>query len=322
MISIITSAYNAELTLAQTIRSVLSQSCHNIEYLIVDHGSSDSTRQIIDQFAAQDCRIRHLTIETNTGYIGRALNYALQFAKGEYVAFLDADDTYEPAFLDMMLANIERDHLDLAVCGFHRVNEHNKIIRTDTIGSSFLVSGPNGYNELWKQFLTASFGYLYVWWNKLYRRSFLDKNHLQFPEDSYVHGDALFQAELLAHMPRMYCSSDALVNWRCVLGSSSYGTYKKGYYKEAADAAWAFSKLTERFLFDQDMQKSCCERLLFSLPHLQRLRYYQGTLLEQCSELIDWITYPSYWNLVTKSGAQAKINQYLKDHLQAKLEAI
>jgi glycosyltransferase involved in cell wall biosynthesis len=83
---------NAERYLAEAMRSVLGQDCPDLEYLLVDGGSSDRTQEIIRDFADDDCRVKWL-VEPKPG-IAHAMNRGIQMAKGDLIAFLHADDRY------------------------------------------------------------------------------------------------------------------------------------------------------------------------------------------------------------------------------------
>lgn len=90
--SIVTICLNADRYLAEAMRSVLTQDFQDLQYILVDGGSSDRTQEIIRDFADQDCRVKWL-IEPEPG-IACAMNRGLQMAEGDIIAFLHADDRY------------------------------------------------------------------------------------------------------------------------------------------------------------------------------------------------------------------------------------
>jgi glycosyltransferase involved in cell wall biosynthesis len=101
--SVVMPARNAEATLARAVNSVIAQSFGSWELLIVDDGSSDRTRQMAEEFATRDPRIRLVVSEVNLGIAG-ARNLALENARGNYIAFLDADDYWYPQKLEKQRA--------------------------------------------------------------------------------------------------------------------------------------------------------------------------------------------------------------------------
>ncbi|MBQ9346288.1 MAG: glycosyltransferase family 2 protein [Oscillibacter sp.] len=100
-VSIITPVYQAERTLAECVESVLGQTFSDWELLLVDDGSTDAAPALCRRYAARDSRVRVLSQPVNGG-VSAARNRALREARGEYIAFLDADDCYLPRTLETL----------------------------------------------------------------------------------------------------------------------------------------------------------------------------------------------------------------------------
>ena len=115
-VSVILPAFNAAAYLADAVESVLRQSFSGWELLLVDDGSTDSTPVLCDDYAERDSRIRVIH-KANEG-VSSARNDALDAAQGEWIAFLDADDSYEPDYLSALLDAARRSGADAAACGF------------------------------------------------------------------------------------------------------------------------------------------------------------------------------------------------------------
>jgi glycosyltransferase involved in cell wall biosynthesis len=98
-------AYNAERYAAAAVESILAQTFRDFEFLIVDDGSTDGTRAILERYAAADPRIR-LVSRPNTGYVV-ALNEMLARARGEFIARMDSDDISMPTRLERQLAYLD-----------------------------------------------------------------------------------------------------------------------------------------------------------------------------------------------------------------------
>jgi len=105
MVTVITAVFNREKFIGQAIESVQAQTFSDWEYVIVDNGSSDRTREIVRRYAGKDARIR--LIENDRNVIALSLNLAVKAAHGKYVAQLDSDDEYLPHTLDKMTAALE-----------------------------------------------------------------------------------------------------------------------------------------------------------------------------------------------------------------------
>ncbi|EPA1952414.1 glycosyltransferase family 2 protein [Vibrio alginolyticus] len=105
-VSIIMPVYNGEKTIFHAIKSVLCQSYTNWELIIVDDRSQDATRSIVDRI--DDERVIFFQLESNTGSPTSPRNYGLGLCSGKYIAFLDADDLWEPKKLELQVAALER----------------------------------------------------------------------------------------------------------------------------------------------------------------------------------------------------------------------
>jgi teichuronic acid biosynthesis glycosyltransferase TuaG len=111
LVSIIMPAYNADRHVSESIRSVLAQSIGDWELVVVDDGSTDKTRESVEKFVAGDKRIRYLA-RPNGGQAA-ARNTGLAAARGEVIAFLDADDLWLPEKLELQLDVLKRTNVDL-----------------------------------------------------------------------------------------------------------------------------------------------------------------------------------------------------------------
>lgn len=101
MVSIIIPAYNVERYIHRAIESSLDQTCRDVEVVVVDDGSTDQTWDVIQQYAAEDCRL--IAVANKNGGVSKARNEALRRARGEYVLFLDADDWLEKEAVETLL---------------------------------------------------------------------------------------------------------------------------------------------------------------------------------------------------------------------------
>jgi glycosyltransferase involved in cell wall biosynthesis len=107
LVSIIIPAYNAERFISETINSVLNQTYTNWELIIINDGSTDKTLDIIQRFSANDNRISYIT-KNNSG-VSDTRNKGIEAAKGEYIAFLDADDVWMQNNLEKKIEVLKKD---------------------------------------------------------------------------------------------------------------------------------------------------------------------------------------------------------------------
>jgi len=132
LISVIVPAYNAEEFIARTLESILRQTHQNIEVLVVDDGSKDSTPDIVEAYAKADPRVR--LIQQKNGGVARARNTGIAEARGELVAPCDADDLWSPDKLASQLAIFRSSGSDtgLVYCWTAVINQHDMVMNYDS----------------------------------------------------------------------------------------------------------------------------------------------------------------------------------------------
>ena len=118
-ISIILPVYNCEAYLHRCIGAILGQTEQNLELILVDDGSTDSSGTICDRYAAEDARVR--VIHKQNAGVSAARNAGLETAEGAFIAFADGDDWPEPEMYERLLEAQRRAGSDLIYCGFRRV---------------------------------------------------------------------------------------------------------------------------------------------------------------------------------------------------------
>lgn len=172
--SIIISAYNIEDYIEKSIKSVLSQTFENYELIVVDDHSTDSTISKIEQFSNDITFIKH---EKNR-FLGGTRNSGIEIAQGEYILFLDGDDfLHDNNVLEKLDSLISTQTVDIVYMGFEIIGKKTGIILPESSNCS-------------KQFRIAGDRYTNAW-SKCWRREFLLKHSLKFPENRYYE-DVLF----------------------------------------------------------------------------------------------------------------------------------
>jgi teichuronic acid biosynthesis glycosyltransferase TuaG len=126
--SIITPVYNAEAFLAETIQSVREQVFEDYEHILIDDGSTDSSWEICQAYAASDPRVKLLRSATNVG-VSRVRNLGLETARGEYVCFLDSDDTWETEKLLIQKKQIEETGAKFLFSSYAHVREDGTFVK-------------------------------------------------------------------------------------------------------------------------------------------------------------------------------------------------
>ncbi len=189
-ISVIIPVYNAAQHLAQCLDSVLNQELKELEVLCVDDGSNDESPAILDSYAARDSRVRVFRQENQ--YAGTARNRGMTVARGEYLAFLDADDYYLPGALSGLYRLAQRHDLDMVKGRFFLLNSHTGMQSRTAFSRSDGV--PYGRVITLRDCPERLLNGADVPWNGLYRRAFTERwnicfNHLRCVNDRsfYIH---------------------------------------------------------------------------------------------------------------------------------------
>ncbi len=114
MVSIVMPAYNAGKTIRKSVESIIAQTVTDWELIVIDDGSTDDTAAILTELSGLDSRIRFLQNNNNSG-ASYTRNRAVALAQGEWIAFLDSDDLWNPEKLEKQLA-LSQLYTDMVVC--------------------------------------------------------------------------------------------------------------------------------------------------------------------------------------------------------------
>lgn len=116
LISVIVPVYNVEAYLEKCVTSIINQTYREIEIILIDDGSTDSSGILCDKLARQDTRIR--VNHKKNGGLSEARNYGIDMARGEYLSFIDSDDYIESSMLQMLIYNLHKYNADISVCAY------------------------------------------------------------------------------------------------------------------------------------------------------------------------------------------------------------
>ena len=191
MISVIVPVYNASKYLPACIESILKQDHSDWELILVDDDSTDGSSEMVDSYAAKDERIRAL--HPGHGGAAAARNKGVEASRGEFICFIDSDDTVEPDYLSYLYKGVRLFDADIVCCG----HDEPKDTAVPTEGG---IAG--GDQEafsicfLWD--LLYQRGLMSVPWGYLYRRSLWD--NVRFPEGT--------EAEDMGTIYRLFMAAD------------------------------------------------------------------------------------------------------------------
>lgn len=182
-ISIIVPIYNAEKYLHKCIKSLLNQTKKELEFILINDGSTDNSEQIIKKY--KDKRIKYFK-NKNQG-IGKTRNFGIDKATGKYIMFLDSDDYLREDACKILYDKAEEEKLDLVICNFYRVEEANLEEK---------ITIPEFKNTTLKEKKDLLLNVNLAPWNKLYKSELIKKNNIKFVEN-LKYEDAPFVIEAM-----------------------------------------------------------------------------------------------------------------------------
>ena len=237
LITVIVACYNIEKYIKRCIDSITSQTYRNLEILITDDGSTDSSGAICDELAAGDDRIK--VYHTDNHGLGLARDYAMDRATGKYITFVDGDDYIEPGMYEEMMSAMKEFDTDIVIAGYKQVFENTGSCVED------IKTRENQDHQSWdknddntesvdnNRFYTTDLAVMasedllrvlveedekYVVqncaWNKLYKRSLVegeDSDRLRFPQGLYE--DIVYTTKLLNKVAKGVVICDKLYNY-------------------------------------------------------------------------------------------------------------
>ncbi len=181
-ISVVVPVFNVELFLSDCIDSIINQTYKNLEIIIIDDGSTDTSSMISDNYAIRDNRIKVIH-QKNRG-LSEARNVGVKLATGDFVSFVDSDDRLHAYFYQKLLPILLENNLDIVECGFKKFRDasdiENEIVSSNTKIEIFNTL--HSLELLMKEYCTQTV------WNKIYRIEVLQ--NITFParklnEDEY-----------------------------------------------------------------------------------------------------------------------------------------
>lgn len=154
-VSVIVPIYNSEKYLRRCIDSLVSQTLTEMEFILINDGSTDSSDSIINSYS--DSRIKYFK-RSNHG-IGATRNFGIEHSSGDFIGFLDSDDYVEPDMFEKLYNKCVYDNLDIVICDFYKESSNVEKIIFNDFGITNLNSKPNLLMDI-----------NLAPWNKLYRK--------------------------------------------------------------------------------------------------------------------------------------------------------
>lgn len=216
LITVIVPVFNSEKYISECLNSIICQSYFNLQIIVIDDGSTDLSGDLCEGFTPMDKRLTVIH-QKNSG-VSAARNTGLAYATGEYLAFIDSDDYVSADYIQKLYQSISE--ADIAICGYHRIEQNSMSSRIQTD-----IPASLNHDSLFHYVLCNNYigGYL---WNKLFRTSIINLNHITFDTSLSIGEDMLFISKYLTYARKGIYLSEALYYYRLNTDSALQNSYK------------------------------------------------------------------------------------------------
>ena len=197
-VSVIVPVYNAEATLKKCVDTLLSQTLHDFEVVLIDDGSTDSCGALCDEYAQMDCRVK--VFHKPNGGVSSARQYGIDHAEGDYTIHADPDDWVDPEMLECLYNKAKETNADIVICDYW---ENGPTFQKRVVQKPSSLNSSSVLHELFKNLHGSTC-------NKLIRRSCYQKYDVHFPmginycEDLYVCASLLKHGIKVAYVPKAF----------------------------------------------------------------------------------------------------------------------
>ena len=264
MVSVVIPVYNSEKYLRECMESIVNQTLREIEILCVNDGSTDGSLAILEAYSAVDPRITIIS-QDNRG-VSSARNHGIRCAQGDYVYFIDSDDTLDTTALEKAADLAVKNRLDVLVFAYDRVYECEELRQAfpdppHNIGESPEVGAGVEYLKAMNDLKL----YTPVVWRAVFRTAFLREQGISF-EEGFIHEDYLFSFLAYMNAERVLWIPDKLYHRRIREASiittaksskNAIGLFSagEGFLKYAFQDTYAEDKEHELFRAYKDMSR-------------------------------------------------------------------
>ena len=244
-LSVIVPMYNAEKWIKRCIESILSQSFHDLELIIIDDGSTDSSLNIVKKYCRIDRRIRW--ISTKNRGSARAKNIGLKHMTGDIVTFVDADDFIESGMYETMISILEYSEADIVECACRRINVIGRELDRDELMNEEIEGNEQCTVHFMRQKNTKNY-----MCNKIYKRELIEG--ISFPP-LYFSEDYYMNAILHSRSNKKVIVSQVFYNYMIYPGQT---TDIRRIDLKKIDGIKAGNMLAEFFVYDKKLKNYAC----------------------------------------------------------------
>lgn len=268
LLSIIVPAYNAEDSIGKLIESVISQNYDDYELIVVNDGSKDKTKEVIESYLDKSDKLIFIDKE-NTG-VGDTRNRGIERAQGKYITFADSDDYYCDNFFEKIIPEIKKENFELLVFNANVINYG------ECVGKEIPDKYKEGYFECRNgviKYLNGKFCYQIanVPWNKIYIGDIIKNNNLKYNPNKKRGQDLLFNILYVSMISKYKYVNEKLYNYNL----NYDGVKNKTYFEKSINNLLEYYEPVKEICIDSNIRNY--ERYL----GLFFLRRFPGVVLNE-----------------------------------------
>ena len=298
-VSVIIPCYNVEKYLDRCLNTIIGQTLAEIEIILVDDKSPDGTPVTSDEWAKKDSRIKVIHKTRNEG-LGYARNTGLEYATGEYVAFVDSDDFVDIRIYETLYKKAKEKNADVVYCNYNYYKNDNCFTPRIDVREETLFEGREKVDTFLLEMVgpfpecPRSVKYAESVWHAIYSKEVLNRNAIRFvSERDLVSEDLVFDIDYLQHCNRVVWIPDAM-SFYCYNGESlSHTINDDKYYRLQTFIKSIDKRLASIFANDKyyiHLQRYVIFRFMTSCANAANERYSKITLKDVLTDEF-WQTY-------------------------------
>lgn len=272
-VSVIVPIYNTEKYLGKCINSIISQDYKNLEIILVNDGSTDSSLEICNKLKKQDSRIIVIDKE-NSGQSG-ARNEGLKKATGYYISFIDSDDWIDKKMISTLVKNMEMYSCDVSVCSLEltkntKEKENNEEYKIRLI------------NPTAAEYITSKYGFGASVCNKLYKKEII--KNINF-EKSFCNEDGNFNDKVYEKSNKIVFQNSKYYNYYYRPDSTIHGSFKIDEYKTLKDGIKNINKFTDKKRINYEKSRLAIKSAKVIVGVISS-EYEDDKIIEECFDIM------------------------------------
>ncbi|MBO5948038.1 glycosyltransferase [bacterium] len=294
-VSVILPIFNVEKYLPNALKSLKEQKLKDLEIICINNGSSDSSQEIVNEFQKNNLQV--VSISHAPRSIGAARNEGLSIATGEYIAFLDPDDTFNTDALYLLYEKAKKHNIDTILYSYQKMDENYNLLKDGEVRVAKHIGNISDKFQsdkpfTWEEIKTKVFGIdgkFWAGWTKFVNTNFLRKNNIKFSDCSLCE-DHIFTLKLLLKAKTLgYIDEPTIYNYMVRQNSASRKKDPTDDNLKVKEVFKAIKTLLLRMKLQKNLEKEFKNYIetikKFMLPKIES----QNKFETDCAKIItDW----------------------------------